>query len=587
MKFTTQSMAAAAVALLIAGCGGGGSGDVATQPDATPPAVTPPAASLQLSGTAATGKALAAASVQVKCATGSGSATTDASGAYTVSLEGGALPCMIEVTGSANDVQVTLHSVTEAGSTDASSNRTSAVANVTPLTEIVVAHLTGGLPAAVFAAFDASSATQITTEKLGAATTTVLDTLKGATGLDFGTIDPFKATLVPATGAAQGNDYDQLLDQLGTKVAPEALPQVVTQVAAAAASGDSTGLQDAMASVDAGSLPNCPAVVSGKYRILEYFGASYVRVLNFKAMTISRPDGTGTLPLTVDAANPCGFVAAGLSANNTQVELTFSMNASGVGALNIQNLTASRRNIALVFPEQSHTASELVGDWTFHQGGYIPGEGLGHKAGQFHFAADGKVQECKYAIGTSDWSTCTPDATSLTTVARSDGGFDFMNGTVRIGSVWGYRAPSGTLSLFATTNEAGSVDPAVAQVALELFKPAVQQLPVVGSTTKYWDVSLTRLPNAGAGQNNTSVTPDANTILSVDSAAANVVRKRASDGREDTVQYNVPTPGLRFRAPTPTISGVYQFPLPGTGIVVSVNSVPTGTHLYNVSVVRP
>jgi hypothetical protein len=49
----------------------------------------------------------------------------------------------------------------------------------------------------------------------------------------------------------------------------------------------------------------------------------------------------------------------------------------------------------------------------------------------------------------------------------------------------------------------------------------------------------------------------------------------------------VPTPGLRFRAPTPTISGVYQFPLPGTGIVVSVNSVPTGTHLYNVSVVRP
>jgi hypothetical protein len=590
MKFNsfTKSLASGAVALLVAGCGGGSDDVVAP---AVPQAPAAPVASLQVSGTAATGLALAQAAVQVKCATGEGTATTGAGGTYSVTLEGGVLPCMIRVTGG----QVTLHSVTEAGSTDATSKQTSAVANVTPLTEIVVAQLTGGLPNEVFAAFTQASAAGITGDKLAAATTAVLTTLKDATGLDFASIDPFKAPLVAATSTAptQGNAYDKLLDQLGDKVAPEALPQLVTQVATASASGSTTGLQDAMAAVDAGSLPGCPAIMGGNYRIVEYFGASYVRNLNFNTMKITRPGNTGSgLDITTDPAKPCAFTVTGNN-GTADVQLDFVMGANGVGAARILNLTFNRNNIAYVFPVQSHTLAEATGSWTFHQGGFMPGEGLVHLPGKVDIAADGTAVPCDYEFGATAWSTCTADTgANLKAAARSDGGFNLVNGTsvaasVWAASVWGYRSPSGTLTLFGSTNEAGSTDPSVPQTTLVLFKPNPQQLPALGTVTKYWDVTVARPLNAGPGQNNASVVADSNTVLSVDTAAGTVVRKRGSDGREDTIRYNVPLTGLRYRAQTSTILGVYQYPLPGTSVVLSVNSAPASTHLYNVSVVRP
>jgi hypothetical protein len=51
---------------------------------------------------------VADADVQVKCAGGSGTTTTTASGGYTVSITGGKLPCMIRVSG--NGGALVLHS---------------------------------------------------------------------------------------------------------------------------------------------------------------------------------------------------------------------------------------------------------------------------------------------------------------------------------------------------------------------------------------------------------------------------------------------------------------------------------------------
>ncbi|HET8746098.1 MAG TPA: hypothetical protein VFM98_10875, partial [Ramlibacter sp.] len=569
-----KTTAASAVALLIAGCGGGSD-------DAdTPPAGDPPVASLQVSGTAATGLALASADVQVKCASGTATTTTDASGAYTVTLEGGELPCMIRVEGTAGGVEVTLHSVTEAGSADAATNQTSAVANVTPLTEIVVAQLTGGMPGDAFTAFSGASAGAITSENLSTAITAVLNALKDASGIDFAAIgDPFKAPLEAATASApaQGNDYDKLLDQLGGQVAPEALPQLVTQVATAAASGSSEGLQDAMVAVGGGSLPNCPKVLSGKYRFLEYFGSSYVRTLNFKTMTAARPDGT-TVPITVDAAKPCEFATLA-EVNGNEVKFDVAMGAAGVGAARIQNITAGRNNIAWVFPEQPHTVSELVGAWTFHQGGFIPGEGLVHWPGKLDVTADGKTSVCDYEFNAGTSSTCTPDPeANLTVKARTDGGFDLMESSLTVANAWGYRAPNGSLTLFGTTNAAGSNEPGVEQTVLVLFKPQVQQLPAVGSVTNYWDVSILRTPGSAPGDNNATLVADSNTITAVDSATSSVSRERASDGRKDTFTYNAPLDGLRHRAQVPGMLGVYLFPLPGLNVALAVNSAAASTH---------
>src|SRR5689334_18910701 len=136
-----STLVVGALAALVAACGGGGGGgSVATT---APPPPPPPQASLQVSGTAAVGAALANAPVQAKCATGSGTATTAADGSYSISIVGGALPCLVKVTGSADGETVTLHSVADSGTTNAADAVTSAKANATPLTELIITQLTG------------------------------------------------------------------------------------------------------------------------------------------------------------------------------------------------------------------------------------------------------------------------------------------------------------------------------------------------------------------------------------------------------------------------------------------------------------
>ena len=49
-------------------------------------------------------------------------------------------------------------------------------------------------------------------------------------------LDPFKATLVPATSTTAGNAYDDALEALKAKISLETLPLVVNQIASASAS---------------------------------------------------------------------------------------------------------------------------------------------------------------------------------------------------------------------------------------------------------------------------------------------------------------------------------------------------------------
>ena len=165
--FTPHAIALAAAALLSACGGGGGSGygDV------------PAAASLGLSGTAATGAALAGAAVEAKCATGSGSATTASDGTYTLNISNGVLPCVARVTGSGGLV---LHTVI-------AGTGSRAVGNLTPATQLIVARLAAGDPASYYSAFNASAAGAITPAVVAAAQAAVVATLKPGS-LDFSTI---------------------------------------------------------------------------------------------------------------------------------------------------------------------------------------------------------------------------------------------------------------------------------------------------------------------------------------------------------------------------------------------------------------
>lgn len=83
-----------------------------------------------ISGTAATGKALASAGVSFSCAQGSGSTLSDGGGHYSLTFNA-ALPCILTVTSGAT----TLHSLAFAGGTF----------NTTPTTELMLVYLASQL----------------------------------------------------------------------------------------------------------------------------------------------------------------------------------------------------------------------------------------------------------------------------------------------------------------------------------------------------------------------------------------------------------------------------------------------------------
>ncbi|MGT2476273.1 hypothetical protein [Paraburkholderia terrae] len=120
---TVSAMCAASLATLAA-CGGsvcigfnGCAGGIATQ-------------NLALAGTAATGKALASANVNVACAQGSGATLSDGGGRYSLAFNA-TLPCVITVTSGGT----TLHSLAFAGGTF----------NTTPETELMLVYLAAQL----------------------------------------------------------------------------------------------------------------------------------------------------------------------------------------------------------------------------------------------------------------------------------------------------------------------------------------------------------------------------------------------------------------------------------------------------------
>ena len=135
---------------------------------------------------AATGAAISGQTVEAKCSSGTGTATSNADGSYTVSVTGGVLPCVLKITPATGPA---LYSV-------ATGSGSSATANISPVTQLVVASLTGGDPAAYFTGFDATAAAGVTDADVTAAVTAVKTTLLAA-GVDLGTIDVLAGTLTP------------------------------------------------------------------------------------------------------------------------------------------------------------------------------------------------------------------------------------------------------------------------------------------------------------------------------------------------------------------------------------------------------
>ena len=196
-----------AIGALLTACGGGSSPSAGALDSGNdqPPAQI--ASALTLSGTAATGRAIAGAPISVKCQTGSAVGTTGEDGSFQVVVSNGALPCLLQTTDPADGS--ILHGV-------AAGIGLNATANITPLTEMVTARTLGREPATFFIAFDsAETGRAVTSAAIRAAQSEVANVLVDAVntaGLKDFVATPLKAAT--AANTAGGDAQDQLLDAL-------------------------------------------------------------------------------------------------------------------------------------------------------------------------------------------------------------------------------------------------------------------------------------------------------------------------------------------------------------------------------------
>ena len=489
------TLAACAAALLVA-CGGGSSPDAAT-----PPPVVP--ASLTLSGTAATGAALAQRPVEAKCASGTSAAlataTTGVDGKFSVAIAGGALPCVLRVTAADGSV---LHSL-------ATGTGATAAANITPASELVLVHLAGGPAAGAFSSFDAAS---LADAKVQAALTAVGDTLKAA-GVDVSALgNLLTAPLVAAHGSTAGNDFDKALDALKAKL--DANKISLTALADLVAKG-SPNLPVANRS-STPSLPaaqllqpaaiNCAALRSGRYRL----------VVN----AIGDANAPATEVVTIDATKLTATNAAGqvsqLTANGACRYRTPSNGDAVVSPAGVivAQIGYGPQGAALkggmFFPEQTHPLASLAGDWNLIGLDRTEDNGPVHlTAATGSLNATGQITAITQCDNGVDCvSVPAANLAKLMVTANAAGGFDFTstNSTpVEVDRLFAYRSGGGEL-VWVLLSKFGHIQFATRKAALTL--------PDKGRVSESFNLTLTPQYTAPF-----AISESKNTIVSVDATA--------------------------------------------------------------------
>jgi hypothetical protein len=239
------------------------------------------ASSIAISGTAAVGAAIAGGAVEVKCASGSGSATTGADGRFSLVIEDVVRPCVLAVTAPGG---TTLHSLIDSGT------GTEVVANITPLSELMVATLAGGSPSGFYSNFDSAAQAKLTPAGVSGARDTVTLALRGV--IDLTGVDPLSDPLQAANGGNAGNELDQKLDALGAALG--AAQVTIDDVSSAI--GANPGAPAPVQTLLQPAAESCASLRSGTYRTLDLLAGgdanNWKIQIDATALTVAYPDGT-------------------------------------------------------------------------------------------------------------------------------------------------------------------------------------------------------------------------------------------------------------------------------------------------------
>lgn len=488
---------------------GGGSGSQAV-----------PATPLTVSGTAATAAAIAGKTVDVKCSSGTGSPTSNSNGGYSITVTGGSLPCLVRVT---TDSGTVLHSVV-------AGTGSSATANVTPVSQLVVARLFAKDPAAAYASFDASAAAALTSSAVQAATTAVVQQLKSS-GVDFsGVGDVLTAALTPATAGAGGNAFGQQLVALdasltssGTTLAELAGAVSASTATAAAASGTASLPADVLLRPKSA---NCAALRSGSYRAVSPTKGGNM-VDQFGTFTVDAVAGTlldsapGSVAEPFTPSGPCRYGGAVVSQ---------------AGIIVSRFVENGQNRLLLAFPEQTIPLAELAGVWnTLGFELNDAGTAYAADASTATIGSDGVVSALSFC---ADLKNCVAVNVAMSLKTNAAGGFDLVNTTANYTDrYFAYRAGGGELMLVGVAGN-GSFG--------VWTRKRTNGLPTVGTVTSNWNLSLDNhlLGNPALGE----VT---NHIDTVDAALGTYTRTQttfgANDAHSESLAINTPRDGYLFR----------------------------------------
>lgn len=289
-----RAFIATTLSVLLVACGGGGGGSTV-------------GTNFSIMGTAATGAAISSGTVEAKCKSGTGTATTNYDGTFTVDISNGFLPCMLKATDPVS--KLSLHSVVETGAT---------TTNISPATELVTATLLGNTPSLVFADFSSSAQEKISTPNIANA----VATFQAATAVlgsdaDMTGIDVMKGSLSAATELAPGNPADKKIDALMSALAAadKKVSDLTTLMKSATSSADAVSGLRSVVGTAVDSLPSCPNARSGDVWVFGIVGgAPLAYTADFKNMRLTKQSTNTnyTVNQLLDSDNkvvPCAFTS--------------------------------------------------------------------------------------------------------------------------------------------------------------------------------------------------------------------------------------------------------------------------------------
>ena len=527
----TRWALSAVTAALLTACGGGGGASFDSGSATT---------ALSLSGSAASGAAIASGKVEFKCAGGSGSATTLADGSFGASIAGGVLPCVARVTAADGTV---LHSL-------ALGSGSSARVDMTPATQLIVARVAGSDPASYYAAFDANAAAGLSNAAVASAQTAVVAELKVG-GVDLsGAGDLIAGPLKPKSGSTAGDAYDQALDAFAAalSIAGSTLAAVTNAIVA---TSDAVTTQPSAPS-STPSLPaamllrpaaaGCPSLRSGTYRVVSPdprgdLGTQFgLAVFDAASLTFRGQDGSTNVLTLVE---PCHYTTS-----SGKSDLVVS--AAGIIVARSVNNDGSH-SLSVAFPEQSHSLAELAGSWNLLGMQKNDPGGFTGIAGSYSVDAAGILSAgsvVNWCQNDASWSIKGTDCVAKTgsfgspPIANPFGGFDVADADGAVHShAYAYRSGNGDLMLVKVDGN-GSFQ--------FRTKQRVNVLPTVGAVSNAWNVFLASSLFSTIANNTGS-----NKILSTDVATQSWLRAQKNNGgngdHPETLFANNPRNGYSLR----------------------------------------